>query len=128
MSSTPVEYGYQHLPTLVPGRVEGLSRPHPISYSWPRTQAIIDGEVARLAVAERVLDTVIPAAGPTSIARSAASRKPWRVETAADRFGVDVEIRRLAPEMLYEGAAVAARGASIDIEAHVEQLLAAASR
>lgn len=241
----PVAHGYQQLPTFVPGRAEGLpSRPQSISYGWPRTRGIIDDEVARLAVAERVLDTVVTAAGPTQraafevligqydlldqnqriadehlrhnwlwqreaaehpdrfarqtelhdvvvererllaasadtqpstatqsaervraetlraeIARAqpepvlpayvrvtepapgdrivhvplytditdqgfldAAERAiedAWRVDTATYRFRVDVEIRRLAPEMLYEGAAVPARGAPVDIDAHV---------
>ena len=242
----PGVYGYQNLPKFVPGRAAGLpSRPQSISYGWPRTQRIIDGEVARLVAAERVLEAVVPAAGPTqretferlvgdyelleknqrvadehllhnwfwqrevaenadrfahqkslhdvvvererllaaagadsqafTEARSAAlaraetlkaviqlaqsppvlpayarliERAPgdyivivplytditdqafldaaeraieaaWRVETTAYRFGVDVEIRPLAPETLYEGAAVPARGTHIDIAGHV---------
>lgn len=242
----PGVYGYQNLPKFVPGRAEGpSSRPQSISYGWPRTQGIIDGEVARLVAAERVLEAVVPAAGPTqratferlvgdyelleknqrvadehllhnwfwqrevaenadrftyqkslhdvvvererllaaagadsqafTEARSAAlaraetlkaviqlaqsppvlpayarliERTPgdyivfvplytditdqafldaaeraieaaWRVETTAYRFGVDVEIRPLAPETLYEGAAVPARGTHIDIDGHV---------
>ena len=230
----PVAYGYQRLPVFVPGRAEGLpSRPQSISYGWPRTRGIIDGEVARLEVAERVLDTVVPTAGSTQRAalevligqyelldqnqriadehlrhnwlwqREAAEHPDrfarqtelhdvvvererllaastelvraetlraeieraqpepvlpayvhvtepapgdrivhvplytditdqgfldaaeraiedaWRVDTATYRFRVDVEMRRLAPEMLYEGVAVPARGAPIDIDAHV---------
>ena len=242
---TPVAYGYQRLPTLVPGRAESqASRPKSISFSWPRTQRIIDGEVARLAAAEGVLDAVASSAGLTqraplerligdyellernqrtaeqhlghnrfwqrevaenpdrferltdlhnavvererlfaeaaadlasAEARSAATvraetlraviqrgrpqpalpgyarmiaRVPgdhvvhvplytditnqefldaaeratedvWRIQTAAFRLSVDIEIRLLAPEMLYEGAVVLTRGSPIDIKAHV---------
>ena len=241
----PLAYGYQRLPKLLPGRAESSpSRPRSISFGWPRTQRIIDGQVARLAEAERVLDAVVPSAGtapraplegliadyellkrnqrtseqhlnhnrfwqrevannpsrfarltqlhdavvererllaeaaddqasaearPAAIARAEVLReqiqrgrpKPalpayvrvtepapgnhvvhvplytditdqafldaakrviedvWKIQTAGFRFSLDIEIRLVAPQTLYEGAEVPMPGSPIDIRAHV---------
>ncbi len=52
-----VAYGYQLLPTLTLGKAPAShQRPRSISYSWQRTQNIIDAQVARLARDEDTLD------------------------------------------------------------------------
>ena len=52
-----VAYGYQLLPTLTPGKAAAShQRPRSISYSWQRTQNIIDAQVERLAGDEGTLN------------------------------------------------------------------------
>lgn len=54
----PIRGGYQRLPRLLPGREAAPAiAPAPISYSWARTQAIIDAEIVKLARDEASLDT-----------------------------------------------------------------------
>ena len=55
----PIEYGYQLVPKLRPGKsATRAARPRSISYTWPRTQQIIDGQVTKLARDERALDRI----------------------------------------------------------------------
>ena len=50
-------YGYQILPTLVPGTTgTPQTRPVSTSYSWPRTQRMLDDELGKLIRDERDLD------------------------------------------------------------------------
>ena len=47
----PMRYGYQILPTIIPDGPANAagSKPQSRSYSWPRTEQMIEGEIARVA-------------------------------------------------------------------------------
>ena len=54
----PVEYGYQLLPKLIADGPKTRKQPRPasVSYSWPRTGKLIDGELSKLAASGEKLN------------------------------------------------------------------------
>lgn len=66
----PLAHGYQILPTIVPrkGRPKKSSEPTFTTYSWPRTERILDRETTKLSAFEERLQKLLPR--PVAEARS----------------------------------------------------------